>query len=849
MVDEPQSDQDASSIFMHPDRLEAIGLFRYAPACPPTLSSAAILGHGPGREPHLWLNQRSLAAGLAWYTHVPSGDAPCASLFGFAASPSCPIASPRLFEPHLPCSHFYRPMARSSVSAPRCPPPTLGDLSTSIAVALPDDECKDGMVKMAKVLRRNIHVSLGDLVTVTGSKAPFGSKALCLPMADTIEGMEDSCSGSCARCTAHHQTAIEAPALTSVVHGVDLFDVFLKPYFQDKYRPLHLGPACPACPSPCPASGVTMYPEAPPGTASLCPVDSTPLQQLFVMRLVCSVSPITHALAAPAAWPALGATRTTGGITGPPGLGGPPVFTRSSRNHAVANMSALVHSITVICLPATLLPLAPRCIAWAWRGPTCNANQLYRLVTCQGDRFVVSGEMLGREVEFKVKHVEADQGPSDYIIVGPDCEIINEGDPLTREDEEQAAGMIGYDDVGGCRKALTLLREMLEVPLMRPQIYTALGIQPPRGVLLHGPPGTGKTLIAKAVANETGAFFIVVNGPELMSGMAGEAEKNLKKIFEDAQKNAPAIIFIDEVDSIAPKRDKVQGEIEKRMVAMLLTLMDGINKRAHVVVVAATNRPNAIDGALRRFGRFDKEIEIGVLTYDDHTCCSILGAIPCDEPIQVPDEIGRLEILRIHTKKMRLSTDVNLEKVAKSGHGFVGSDIKGACQESALAVIREKMALIDLGDETLPAELISTLEVTEQHLLDAFANTDPSAVRETHIEVPNVKWADIGGLEDVKQNLTETIQYPLQYPWVYEQYGMQPSKGVLFYGPPGCGKTLLAKAIATECEANFIAVKGPQLLTMWFGESEANVRDVFSKARAASPCVLFFDELDSMTPS
>jgi len=330
-------------------------------------------------------------------------------------------------------------------------------------------------------------------------------------------------------------------------------------------------------------------------------------------------------------------------------------------------------------------------------------------------------------------------------------------------------------------------------------------------------------MIARAVANETGAFFFLINGPEIMSKMAGESESNLRRAFEEAQKNAPAIIFIDEIDSIAPKRDKSSGEVEKRVVSQLLTLMDGIKGRQHVVVIAATNRPNSIDQALRRFGRFDRELDIGV-----------------------PDEIGRMEILRIHTKNMKMAEDVELSVVAKDTHGFVGADLAQLCTEAALQCIREKMDLIDIDSDSIDQEILNAMAVTQDHFKFAMGATNPSSLRETIVEVPTTTWEDIGGLEDTKATLQEMILYPIEHPEKFEKYGMKPSKGVLFYGPPGCGKTLLAKAIANECSANFISIKGPELLTMWFGESEANIRGVFDKARQSSPCVLFFDELDSI---
>ncbi|RXN18565.1 transitional endoplasmic reticulum ATPase-like protein [Labeo rohita] len=418
----------------------------------------------------------------------------------------------------------------------------------------------------------------------------------------------------------------------------------------------------------------------------------------------------------------------------------------------------------------------------------------------KGDIFLVRGGM--RAVEFKV--VETD--PSPHCIVAPDTIIHCEGEPIKREDEEESLNDIGYDDIGGCRKQLAQIKEM-----------------PPRGILLYGPPGTGKTLVARAVANETGAFFFLINGPEIMSKLAGESESNLRKAFEEAEKNAPAIIFIDELDAIAPKREKTHGEVERRIVSQLLTLMDGLKQRVHVVVMAATNRPNSVDPALRRFGRFDREIDIGI-----------------------PDSTGRLEILQIHTKNMKLSDDVDLEQISTETHGHVGADLAALCSEAALQAIRKKMTLIDLEDDSIDADLLNSMAVTMDDFKWALSQSNPSALRETVAEVPQVNWEDIGGLDEVKRELQELVQYPVEYPDKFLKFGMTPSRGVLFYGPPGCGKTLLAKAIANECQANFVSIKGPELLTMWFGESEANVRDVFDKARQAAPCILFFDELDSI---
>ncbi|KDE09634.1 transitional endoplasmic reticulum ATPase [Microbotryum lychnidis-dioicae p1A1 Lamole] len=442
--------------------------------------------------------------------------------------------------------------------------------------------------------------------------------------------------------------------------------------------------------------------------------------------------------------------------------------------------------------------------------------EAYRPVR-KGDTFLAKGA--ARSVEFKV--VETD--PAEYCIVAQDTVIHTEGDPIKREDEEGNLADVGYDDIGGCRKQMAQIRELVELPLRHPQLFKSIGIKPPRGILMFGPPGTGKTLMARAVANETGAFFFLINGPEIMSKMAGDSESNLRKAFEEAEKNAPAIIFIDEIDSIAPKRDKTNGEVERRVVSQLLTLMDGMKARSNIVVMAATNRPNSIDPALRRFGRFDREVDIGI-----------------------PDATGRLEILRIHTKNMKLADDVDLEKIAADTHGYVGSDVASLCSEAAMQQIREKMDLIDLEEDTIDAEVLDSLGITMDNFRFALGTSNPSALRETVVEIPTVTWDDVGGLEKVKIELQETVQYPVEHPEKFLKYGMSPSKGVLFYGPPGTGKTLLAKAIAHECQANFISIKGPELLTMWFGESEANVRDVFDKARAAAPVVMFFDELDSI---
>ena len=520
----------------------------------------------------------------------------------------------------------------------------------TVLVVLGDDDMEDGMARINRVVRNNLRIRLGDIITVNPCPdIKYATRVSILPIADTVEGLTGS-----------------------------LFDVFLKPYFLEAYRPVR-----------------------------------------------------------------------------------------------------------------------------------------------QGDLFTVRGGM--RQVEFKVVEID----PPEYGIIAQDTVIHCEGEPINREDEEGNLADVGYDDIGGVRKQMAQIRELVELPLRHPQLFKSIGIKPPRGILLFGPPGTGKTLMARAVANETGAFFFLINGPEIMSKMAGESESNLRKAFEEAEKNSPAIIFIDEIDSIAPKREKTNGEVERRVVSQLLTLMDGMKTRSNVVVMAATNRPNSIDPALRRFGRFDREVDISI-----------------------PDPTGRLEILRIHTKNMKLSDDVDLEQIASETHGYVGSDIASLCSEAAMQQIREKMDLIDLDEDTIDAEVLDSLGVTMENFRFALGSSNPSALREVAtVQVPDVKWDDIGGLEKVKTELIETVSYPVAYADKFIKFGMSPSKGVLFYGPPGTGKTLLAKAIANECQANFISIKGPELLSMWFGESESNIRDIFDKARAAAPCVVFLDELDSIAKS
>lgn len=368
------------------------------------------------------------------------------------------------------------------------------------------------------------------------------------------------------------------------------------------------------------------------------------------------------------------------------------------------------------------------------------------------------------------------------------------------------------------------MRELVELPLRFPELWTTAGVPTPKGVLLHGPPGCGKTLIANALVEETGAHIVIINGPEIMAKKGGESESNLRQAFEEAQEKAPSIIFMDELDSIAPKRDQAQGETEKRVVSQLLTLMDSLKTNSNVMVIGATNRPNVIESALRRPGRFDRELEI-----------------------IIPDEDGRHEILKIKTKDMKLADNVDLFQIARDTHGYVGADLQQLTLEAALQCIRSNIVNMDVdSEEPIPDELLDMLEVNNDHMVHALTVCDPSTLRDNKVEVPDIKWEDIGGLEETKRELQEMVRYPIEHRHLFERFGMQASRGVLFYGPPGCGKTLMAKAIANECGANFISVKGPELLNMWFGGSEANVRNLFDKARAASPCILFFDEMDSI---
>ena len=423
----------------------------------------------------------------------------------------------------------------------------------------------------------------------------------------------------------------------------------------------------------------------------------------------------------------------------------------------------------------------------------------------------------------QIKFVVVNATPNQPVYISENTDLVLNSKAVDISDDEKIPE-ITYEDIGGLSEEIKKIREMVEIPLKRPEIFERLGIEPPKGVLLHGPPGTGKTLLAKAVANESDANFILLNGPEIMSKFYGESEKKIRDIFEEAEKTAPAIIFIDEIDAIAPKREEVTGEVERRVVSQILTMMDGLKSRGKVIVIGATNRVNAIDPALRRPGRFDREIEISV-----------------------PGKEGRLAILKIHTRGMPLIKDVNLEELASITHGFVGADLEALAKEAAINVLRKVLPDMKIeGDEPMSPKFLEKLVIRHQDFLDALKVVRPSAMREVLVETPNVSWNDVGGLDNVKQELIESVEWPLKFSDSYKRMGIKPSKGILLYGPPGTGKTLLAKAVAKESEANFIQVKGPSLLSMWVGKSEEGVRKIFERARQVAPCVIFFDEIDAL---
>lgn len=487
-----------------------------------------------------------------------------------------------------------------------------------------------------------------------------------------------------------------------------------------------------------------------------------------------------------------------------------------TRENAGAGIDEFIIIRKVSCAPAEKVVLSPAGVTLSDRDLKYIGGLLDGLSVVQGDR--IRATLFGsRSAAFKVESTV----PKGAVIINPITQLM-----IGKAEEQAVAGAISYEDIGGLKSQLQRIREMIELPLRYPEIFGRLGIDAPKGVLLHGPPGCGKTLIARAIAHETEANFFSVSGPEVIHKFYGESEAHLRKIFDEASRKGPSIIFLDEIDAIAPKRERVVGDVEKRVVAQLLALMDGLAKRQNLIVIAATNLPNVLDPALRRPGRFDREI-----------------AIP------IPDRNGRLQILEIHSRGMPLAQDVEMAHLADITHGFVGADLEALCREAAMICLRRIMPDIDFALSSLPYEQISQLEVRMEDFLGALKDVEPSAIREVFVEVPDIRWEDVGGLAEVKERLIESVEWPLRYGRLFERAGIKPPKGILISGPPGCGKTLLAKAVANESKVNFISVKGPALLSMYVGESERGVREVFHKARQAAPCIIFFDEIDALLPT
>ncbi|HUV07654.1 MAG TPA: CDC48 family AAA ATPase [Spirochaetia bacterium] len=486
-----------------------------------------------------------------------------------------------------------------------------------------------------------------------------------------------------------------------------------------------------------------------------------------------------------------------------------------TRENAGAGLDEFVVVRKITCRPAGRIQLAPIDITPDGRDLKYIGSLLDGLPVMEGNR--IRATLFGsRSADFRVEST-APVGP---VLINPTTQLV-----IGKAREGEKGRAVSYEDIGGLKPQLQRIREMIELPLRYPEVFKRLGIEAPKGVLLHGPPGCGKTLIARTIAHETEANFFSVNGPEVVHKFYGESEAHLRKIFEEASQKSPSIIFLDEIDAIAPRREKVVGDVEKRVVAQLLALMDGLTKRQNVIVIAATNIPNALDPALRRPGRFDREITI-----------------------PIPDRNGRLEILEIHSRGMPLAEDVDMVHLAEITHGFVGADLEALCREAAMICLRRIMPDIDFALTSIPYEQLSKLEVHMDDFLSALREVEPSAIREVFVEVPNVRWEDVGGLGALKERLVEAVEWPLNYPHLFEKAGIKPPKGILLTGPPGCGKTLLAKAIATESMVNFISVKGPALLSKYVGESEEGVREMFRKARQAAPCIIFFDEIDALIP-
>jgi len=488
------------------------------------------------------------------------------------------------------------------------------------------------------------------------------------------------------------------------------------------------------------------------------------------------------------------------------------------RRNAGVSIDDRVPAKIIKSAPAAKVVFAPTVPLRITGGEEYLRRNLEGRVLTKGD--VIDISVMGRKIELvAIKITPA----ADAVIMGDRTAVEISEKPAK---EERAIPRITYEDIGGLGPEIKKIREMIELPMKHPELFERLGVEAPKGVLLHGPPGTGKTLLARALASETNSHFTTLSGPEIMSKYYGESEERLREIFKEAEQEAPSIIFIDEIDSIAPKREEVTGEVERRVVAQLLAVMDGLESRGKVVVIGATNRPDALDQALRRPGRFDREIEIGV-----------------------PNREARFEVLQIHARGMPLAEDVDLEKLADITHGFVGADLAPLAREAGMRALRRIVPELDLDVESIPVEILNKIEVVNEDFVDALRELEPSAMREVLVESPNVRWEDIGGLKDVKQELMEAVEWPLAYPKLFSHMAATPPKGIMLYGPPGTGKTLMAKAVATESQANFISVKGPEFLSKWVGESEKAVRDTFRKARQAAPAVLFFDEMDAIAPA